>query len=67
MKPKDIETFPNGWYVTFNKTTSHDTPWEVSLYNDSDRRVDKIRCDSYSAALAWRKSMVRIAKNGGRS
>lgn len=45
--------FPSGDYL-------------VTLYDPSDNRQDRVRCDDYRNALAYRKSFVSIAKNWGK-
>jgi hypothetical protein len=45
--------FPSGMY-------------NVTLYAPDDNVHDRIRCDDYRDALAYRRSFVAIAKNWGK-
>lgn len=44
------KTFPSGYYI-------------VTLYDPSDNTHDKIKCDDYKMAQAYRRSFIDIAKN----
>ena len=44
------KTFPSGYHI-------------VTLYDPADNVHDKIKCDDYHDALAYRKSFVKTADN----
>ena len=48
----------NGKYVTFEKTGAY---WTV-LLRDGNAVVDKVRCDEYRDAIAYRKAFLKIAR-----
>lgn len=49
----------NGAYVTFEKIGQW---WHVILRGSDGNVADKVRCDSYSEAVSYRKSFIKIAK-----
>ena len=51
----------SGAYVTFERLASG--MWEVRLRTGAGDLADKVRCDTYSDAIAYRKAFIRIARN----
>jgi hypothetical protein len=54
----------NGHYVTFEKASMW---WSVQLRDGSGNLLDKVRCDTHSEAVQYRKAFLRIARAGGRT
>jgi len=54
----------DGAYVTFEKIG---LMWHVMLRAGNGEVADKVRCDDYRQAVEYRKSFIRIARNGVRS
>lgn len=54
----------SGAWVQFENLTPSGCHVET-LYDPSDNVHDRIKCDDYSDALAYRRSFVAIAKNWG--
>jgi len=52
-----------GAYVTFERLTPSGM-WLVQLRTGAGELADKVRCDDYRDAIAYRKSFLRIARKG---
>lgn len=48
-----------GTYVTFDKTGAY---WTVVLKTGSGEVADKVRCDDYRDAIAYRKAFLKTAR-----
>lgn len=53
----------DGAYVAFEKTGGM---WNVMLRSGAGEVADKVCCDDYRQAVEYRKSFIRIARNGAR-
>jgi len=56
-----IQEFKNGAYVTFERDAGG--LWAVLLRDPSGNVADKVRCDTYREALAYKRVFCAIAKN----
>ena len=56
-----ITEFKNGAYVTFERDAGG--LYAVLLRDTSGNVKDKVRCDTYRDALAYRRSFIAIAKS----
>ena len=56
-----IQEFKNGAYVTFERDAGG--MYSVLLRDPSGNVADKVSCDTYSDALAYRRAFCAIAKN----
>jgi hypothetical protein len=54
----------SGAWVQF-ETIEHSGMYKVTLYAPDDNVHDRVRCDDYRDALAYRRSFINIAKNWG--
>jgi hypothetical protein len=52
----------DGHYVTFEKAAQW---WAVQLRDGNGNLLDKVRCDTHSEAVQYRKSFLKIARTGG--
>lgn len=52
----------SGAWVQF-ETLTPSGYYMVTLYDPSGNQSDRVRCDDYRDALAYRKSFIQIAKN----
>ena len=52
----------SGAWVSFDKGGS-DGMYIVKLYSASGNLIDKVRCDDYRNACAYKRSFIAIAKN----
>lgn len=55
-----IQEFKNGAYVTFERLTCG--YYAVNLRAPNGELSDKVRCDTYRAAMEYRRAFVAIAK-----
>lgn len=55
-----IQEFKNGAYVTFERDSGG--MYSVLLRDPSGNVKDKVRCDTYNDALAYRRAFCAIAK-----
>lgn len=54
----------SGAWVSFDYTIPSDY-YIVTVFNPAGSVHDRIRCDDYRDALAYRRSFIAIAKNWG--
>ena len=55
-----IQEFKNGAYVTFERLPSG--LYAVMLRSPSGELRDKVRCDTYRAAIEYRRAFAAIAR-----
>ena len=60
IKPVKIFEGTHGRYVTFERLPSG--MWAVVLRSATDQ-LDKMRCDDYRDAIAYRKAFLKIARS----
>lgn len=58
---QQVKVYSNGWSVDFGKER---VMYSVILRDWSGRIYDKMRCDDYRNALAYRRAFMAIAKQG---
>ena len=56
-----IQEFKNGAYVTFERDSGG--MYSVLLRDPFGNVKDKVRCDTYNDALAYRRAFCAIARN----
>ena len=56
-----IQEFKNGAYVTFERDSGG--MYSVLLRDPFGNVNDKVRCDTYNDALAYRRAFCAIARN----
>lgn len=55
-----VKCLPNGNSVHFERTGNW---WHVNARRYNGEIIDKVRCDDYREALAYRRAFIALARN----